>query len=1096
MVLYSIVDLISAADMLNEFTAARTSSTIAFTDRYNAIDPSSSTAKAEFDAIVAEQATYLASSNATLDEVVGKYNTIVNNLSPSDTELAKQYDTVVNANIKNGIAANNDNIAATNAAEIKIKAAAESPPSPVPPPNPAATLPQSAAKSSSQPAPTSKISNATPNISNAAPKIVQSGQQNVLNGYRSYTYNFTLAALKKTSINNPAEYMKSTQDLVILKSGGKGSSGLVDTGVTRSYTETTTENTAAKTVGGKKQAATSTSSSKIVNWQDYSGTALVAGFNKNSPGRFDMFINNVDIESTMGFSEASSTSLATKLTFDVIEPYSINGFIEALHVSAVAAGYPSYLQASFLLKMEFVGYPDTEKFSTSERIPKSDRYFVFAFTGLEVDVTEQGTKYRCSAVPYNERSFGNPNVLKESISMAGKTVKDILENLFKNINAQVVKADDALKTSQPGKHDKYEIKFQEVLGDNTSENAISKCALNKITRENTLFKFPDAATYKQPPTKDPVIVTYNSIAAVENQVQFSDGANINACIASLIRDSEYVRALLKDVAEDKPGVIDEFGMIKYFIIHINVTNDDVINEATKKPFQTFTYVVTPYLVHYSRTPLYGTQKIEPSKLKNLSLRDYNYIYTGKNTDVIKFNLNFNTLYFEAVPYALGHNDTPGAKLGAGPSSATAPVGKTVTQTGQIPATPVKVAASATEVVQADVNAGQALDDPYDALAKNMHNAIIDSKSPGMLTGEIEIIGDPFFLVTGGTSNHNSKLNGPGQTVDGEAAHNHGQVLITINFRNPIDIDTFARGGSMIFDTKKVPFSGIFMVTQAYSSFKDGKFTQRLQILRIPGQIENNDTPSNPADVITNEADPLDQIIVDTTNANAPSIRPTESTLISQLGSTVPSAGLPGILSKFISATGGLGGTIDGIVTQVTSLIAGAATTPAAFASKLGNNASQLSGLSTNLQSTLIGKADALIKTIPINVDLSLASAQGIAVDSIPTAQLASLPAIAPYAFAPEPAVDQQFLASIATSGPQAIANAFGVKNIASIPGGMLSGDAAAKLLSSAPSGLTNPFAGSTIDTGGSLASAVTSQLGSVSKLTSPLAKIISNTGNV
>ena len=56
--------------------------------------------------------------------------------------------------------------------------------------------------------------------------IKQSGEKNVLNGYRSITYNFTFAGLKKEYLSDPILYRKSALDLVILKSGGKGTRGI------------------------------------------------------------------------------------------------------------------------------------------------------------------------------------------------------------------------------------------------------------------------------------------------------------------------------------------------------------------------------------------------------------------------------------------------------------------------------------------------------------------------------------------------------------------------------------------------------------------------------------------------------------------------------------------------------------------------------------------------------------------------------------------------------------------------------------------------------------------------------------------------------
>ena len=50
--------------------------------------------------------------------------------------------------------------------------------------------------------------------------------RNVLNKYRSYTYNFTLAALHKSQLSTPEAYRGKPLDFVVLKSGGKGKTGL------------------------------------------------------------------------------------------------------------------------------------------------------------------------------------------------------------------------------------------------------------------------------------------------------------------------------------------------------------------------------------------------------------------------------------------------------------------------------------------------------------------------------------------------------------------------------------------------------------------------------------------------------------------------------------------------------------------------------------------------------------------------------------------------------------------------------------------------------------------------------------------------------
>ena len=753
-------------------------------------------------------------------------------------------------------------------------------------------------------------------------QVVQKPEANILNSYRSVTYSFTLAGLKKDYLKDPKKYRESELDLVILKSGGKGDSKMtLDSSVT--FSQQARSDFAAQ----DPRRVDLTPEQKNVPLRDY-GSELINGFNNRSPGRFDMFIENVEIDTLMAFTEGSGSTLPTQVKFEVIEPYSVNGFIEAMHVAAIAAGYPSYLQASFVLKLEFWGYPDAGDFSEPVKIPKSERYFPIGLTGIEVDITERGTRYRCTAVPFNERAFGEPNVIKKPIQMSGPTVGAILFSLIKNINEQVSKSDkDGKSESLGNKHDTYSIKFplwSDTEGWTDGFNEIAFSRLSEILKDNALYKMVDPATagkpdaYKkqgsnQPPpaqqSKEPEAIKYTP---GETVIQFAENMNIHEAITSVIRDSEYTRNILKDVKKN----IDQFGMIDYFMVKVEVTNLDVINETTKKPFQNFEYVVTtPYKVHYTRIPTYGQSQIDDKNLKLLSLRQYNYIYTGKNIDIVNFKLNFNTLFFEAVPAAMGNNDTPSAKTGAAPDNGivvrqNATPTETV-QKQQVPTPPTKVESSPVQATGG--NAGQPLNDPYAILAKKMHSAIIDSKA-SMITGEIEILGDPFYLATGGVGNYVSTPDSRGKTKDGEADHIFSEVLITINFRNPVDINPDT--GMMIFDPELIPFSGVYKVNKASSTFKDGTFKQRLEILRIPGQILDQDIrPSDPSDANFTRPSPVNQVVPDATRAENPSQRLDSSTALEQLDRGLPSPGLPGELSNFTAATGGLGGSTAGMLMQ-------------------------------------------------------------------------------------------------------------------------------------------------------------------------------------
>jgi hypothetical protein len=249
-----------------------------------------------------------------------------------------------------------------------------------------------------------------------------------------------------------------------------------------------------------------------------------------------------------------------------------------------------------VLKVEFWGYSDDGDFTDPEIIPKSTRYFPLGLTGIEVDITEKGTRYRCSAVPFNERAFGEPNVIKKPIQMSGETVKSILEDLIKNVNEQVALSDKEGKSVSLGnKHNLYKIKFPSWNDSegwkDSPDNEIAGKKLVEILKDNALYKMIDPATAEKPtaykkqgttqPTpdkqdKEPEAIKYTPGKTV---VQFAENMSIHEAITSVIRDSEYSRDILRNVKKN----IDNYGMIKYFMVKIEILNLDKCKDIKQLP---------------------------------------------------------------------------------------------------------------------------------------------------------------------------------------------------------------------------------------------------------------------------------------------------------------------------------------------------------------------------------------------------------------------------------------------------------------------------------------------------------------------------------
>ena len=823
----------------------------------------------------------------------------------------------------------------------------------------------------------------SPNINNKKPKVIKSNLVNPLNSYSSYNYIFTLASLRKEALTDPDSYRNESNYFVIAKSSGKGTKGLSSNVSTIDKTFVEDIKNRGGEVIGKN---TKTFSSGIEN-----GATLVQQFNKESPGRFDFYIDNVQIDTIMGFNEQTSLAVSTNIEFGILEPYSMSGFIEALQVSAVAAGYEQYTLCPYLLKMEFKGYPDGQSIAESAvTVENSTRYFVFGFTSLDITVTELGAKYKCTGVPFNEKGYGLPSTLTTSVTLTGNTVGELLKDFEKALNENRQAETGAEKGSkQATRSDSYEIIIPKVdsIGKITGEvnKSITESKIIELLKSNAIYAFSPPAM--QSSAEDARLARQAS--PTQANTIFSEGSKINECISSIVLNSEYVKNIIKDLSSPNTKIVDPYGMVDYFIVNLEVEDTGRMDDSTNKPFYHYRYVVLPYKVHYSRIPLVQNATIDTSKLISVANRSYDYLYTGNNVDIKSFQLKFNHLFFQAIPKSVGNNPegyhlTSESVESTSPSTISMP--NTTSEARRDSMIGKSKSASDPRLLNVQsgniANSGQATQaDPYARLARNMHQAILDNVD--QCQAEIEIIGDPYYLVTGGIGNYRPTLNPDKTAGQGEAPYTSRDVIIVLTFRNPIDISETT--GEAIFSDKVTPYSGAFRVISVVHMFNGGVFTQRLTLIRIPGQLNidtNYSKTTRPG--IVNSTENESQASTEVPPAPPNTVRKSATNLFSSIANEfIPSTGLPGSLSKLASSVGGtLAGvqaatnTVGSLLNTVTGGSGSALQGLENFSSALRLSQSGLSALSTNINSA--GASVAQMTNIAQSAGVQLSNATDLA----------------------------------------------------------------------------------------------------------------------
>jgi hypothetical protein len=185
---------------------------------------------------------------------------------------------------------------------------------------------------------------------------------------------------------------------------------------------------------------------------------------------------------------------------------------------------------------------------------------------------------------------------------------------------------------------------------------------------------------------------------------------------------------------------------------------------------------------------------------------------------------------------------------------------------------------------------------------------------------------------------------------------------------------------------------------------------------------------------------------------------------------IPTTGIAkGLDQSTLAAVGGLSSAdkanlINEAGNKVKSVLQGSGVDTAGIARAFGINQSQVSGLSPNIQSKIVGQLNSIGIAVPADTNISQVASQGVNLGSFTKEQLANLPPTVPYLTAPNPVPDQSYINSITSrGGPTALARAFGVNSVNEIPQDQLPSQNINTAISGGPVQFQNPLRTTTLE---------------------------------
>ena len=598
-----------------------------------------------------------------------------------------------------------------------------------------------------------------------------------------------------------------------------------------------------------------------------------------SAGQPEYFVNNFTMKSNTSPTKKAGLTNVTQIEFDVYEPYSMGYFIQSMASAAIAAGYPSYNEAPFLLMLEFYGHKDNgAMFSSTEQLTK---YFPVNITEVKFTVSEGGSNYKCKAIPANHKGFSNlSSQLTTSMTLRGSSVEEMLVSgqvsLCGTLNAAQRKAVEEEKQGLP---DEYLVVFPTNWNDRVGLPSNNGARIDApvvevpFTEGEIVGKSPRPGTYTGSYGDGPIgrsdldfgpttggnynfgfesdvvdektgVINRDNLKIDPNQRTFcfEAGATIQNVIQQVVQSSKYAKEAIN------PKNMDAEGRLSWFRVDVQIEIgefDLLRNERQKR----YIFRVMPFYVHNSifRNP----QAAPPGyvTVNKFIAKEYNYIYTGKNNDLLKFDIQINNL-FNMGRAKNSPEDSASVRNSDIHQVAEDPDQKVKSQKGDNPASiGIEGAAPAKadpDITKSSTKGGFGAERIADKVATMFQNSLLSQGSDGdLINVTIEILGDPYYIADSGLGNYIGDVYDDPKsqiTLDSTMNYEAGECYIRILFRNPIEpeLESQSQYGLYKFAPGDVTnrYSGIYKVNQVTNKFSDGVFKQDLVCNRMPNQPQD------------------------------------------------------------------------------------------------------------------------------------------------------------------------------------------------------------------------------------------------------------------
>ena len=670
-------------------------------------------------------------------------------------------------------------------------------------------------------------------------------RSNVLHGFATFNTIFTLSGINEQEMRSHSFLNNPVHD-IIARTGGIGKAKVT----TREFAEPDQEDNRSLEREGERTRYK----------RQYSDSINILD------RAHDLFIENVNMISTVGPNTERSLGNFTKMEFEVHEPYGIT-FIEKVRAATAINKYLDYQDAPLLLTIEFKGNDDrgnanltpmTGNSSTGKFTNDVIRKIPILIARVDFDVKEGGAKYTVVAVPYTDLAYEDRyKYPRRVITSQADTIYDWMRDAKDQLKLQHEKERDKDKTRElieeyeflvhddvvkrGGKYDKSK-QSTNTAGAVNDQKEFAEL-VNQTLNETGLSPTPKGAEGSANPN---IALTKYFEDAVRSQLGYQALAN-DFWTSYLRGTGDYKETLLKDkVAVGKVIQSEAFKQVlmknqyvDWFKIktHVETPNPEKIDKITKMSPKKIIYEAIPFRIHILKflPPGVSLGNVDWSRKVH---KEYDFIYTGDNLDVQGLRINYKTAYYMRNTRAEDKSDTEKGLFTHIADSFREVFGL---ERDPEPLLPLRQYPSTIKGANT-MNTNTGLDNKAQQFYDYLTHPEVD-----MMKIDLDILGDPAYLcqdmylpIRGDRSDYGTDT--PYDLDLDSFNADRYQPIINVRYRLPDDIDEkkgtmFSEGldGKALFRDENLFFNGLYQVNKVESKFDNGQFLQTLYCSRFNNQ---------------------------------------------------------------------------------------------------------------------------------------------------------------------------------------------------------------------------------------------------------------------